>query len=149
MIFFPSQLIARCFELNFLGSTRFIAKCTNFHLNIFSIWAYHSLYEHWAYEHWAYMLIAWKKFISSAGVVERHLEASLRILRISSLPKWIWIFIEFNLYFHTFLSINQTNNSLISSFFWFHVTPFVFFLIILFFQDLGTGREKKWCYTFT
>lgn len=35
--FFPSQLIARCFELNFLGSTRFIAKCTNFHLNIFSI----------------------------------------------------------------------------------------------------------------
>lgn len=49
--------------------------------------------------------------------VERHLEAPLRILRIFSRPKWIWIFIEFNLYFHTFLSINQTNNSLISSFF--------------------------------
>lgn len=32
---FSSQLIARCFELHFLGSTRFIAKCTNFHLNIF------------------------------------------------------------------------------------------------------------------
>lgn len=87
------------------------------YLSISFIICEHWAYEHWAYEHWPYMLIAWKKFISSAGVVERHLEAPLRILRIFSLPKWIWIFIEFNLYFHTFLSINQTNNSLISSFF--------------------------------
>lgn len=75
--------------------------------------------------------------------VERHLEAPLRILRIFSRPKWIWIFIEFNLYFHTFLSINQTNNSLISSFFLIPCNAFCIFFWWFCISKIWAPGEKK------